>query len=273
MRHSISPAIHAAAFEALGVDARYEVRRTAAADLESAMRELARGGPRRPGGGNVTVPHKEAAAASLDEPADAVRRSGACNCFWGLPGGELAGDNTDVAAFVDAVEALPGIRLSGARLLLLGAGGGARAVLLASLERGVETIDILNRNPKRAAAAAAHVVGDRLPVRVLEQAPTSGGYDLVVNATTLGLGPADPLPIDLDPLDVGAAFDLVYGERGTRWTNHAEARGVAAADGLDMLIRQAGYSIRRWLDLEPPLGVMRLAADRALSNPRGHPDS
>jgi shikimate dehydrogenase len=200
--------------------------------------------------------------------SDAVRRTGACNCFWGLPGGKLTGDNTDVAAFTDAVESLSDVRLEGARLLLLGAGGGARAVLLAGLERGVERIDILNRSPERAVAAAAHVIGDRLPVRVLEQTPASGHYDLVVNATSLGLRSTDPLPIDLGPLDAAAAFDLVYGEQGTRWTAHATALGVTATDGLDMLVRQAGYSIRRWLDVDPPLDVMRRAADRALSDRR-----
>lgn len=261
MRHSISPALHAAAFEALGIDARYVTRQTAASDLMPTIRELAAGG-----GGNVTIPHKEATAAGLDVPSEAVLRSGACNCFWGLPDGRLAGDNTDVAAFVDAVETLPGVRLPGARVLLLGGGGGARAVLLACTERGVERIDILNRSPERAAAAADFIVGDTLPVTVLEQVPTSGRYDLVVNATSVGLRPSDPLPIELDALHVTTAFDLVYGVEGTRWTRHARTRGVTAADGLDMLVHQAGYSIRRWLDVDPPLDVMRRAATAALSD-------
>lgn len=235
------------------------MRQTDASDLEAAIRALARGG-----GGNITVPHKEAAAASLDVASEMVRRSGACNCFWGLPGGEVAGDNTDVAAFADSVESLPGVRLHGARLLLLGAGGGARAVLLAGLLRGAGSIDILNRTPGRAAAAVSHVVGEGLPVRVLENAPAAGQYDLAVNATSLGLRPTDPLPIDLAALDVSAAFDLVYGARGTAWTAHADSLGVTAVDGLDMLVRQAAYSIRCWLGVDPPLDVMRLAAERAL---------
>ena len=227
------------------------------------MRELARSG-----GGNVTIPHKEVAAACLDAPSEAVMRTGACNCFWGLPGGELAGDNTDVLAFADAVALLPGVRLRGARLLLLGAGGGARAVLFASLRAGAGSIDILNRRPARAAAAAAQVVGARLPVTVLERAPVAGRYDLVVNATSLGLLATDPLPIDLASLDAPAAFDLVYGRHGTRWTDQAEALGMAYADGVEMVVRQAGYSIRRWLDVDPPLDVMRRAAEDEL---RGRP--
>lgn len=248
-----------AAFAVLGIDARYVARRTDAANLGPAMRELA-----RTGGGNVTVPHKEAAAAALDLASDTVRQSGACNCFWGLPGGELVGDNTDVAAFNDAVESIPGVRLRDAKLLVLGAGGGARAVLLACLRSGVESIDILNRSPERAASAAAHVIGARLPVRILEQAPASGRYDIIVNATSLGLRPSDPLPVDLGRFNVSTVFDLVYGAGGTRWTAHAEALGVAAADGLDMLVRQAGYSIRRWLNVDPPLDAMRRAAEREL---------
>lgn len=260
VRHSISPAIHAAAFDSLGVDARYVVRRTAAADLGSALRELARSG-----GGNVTLPHKEAAAAILDEPTDAVIRSGACNTFWGTPDGRLGGDNTDADAFAASVESLPGVHLRGARVLLLGAGGGARAVLLACRRHEAGEIQIYSRNAERAAAAASLVIGDRLPVSILERPPSSGRYDLVVNATSLGLAPGDPLPIEIDPLEVGALFDLVYGTEGTALTRRAGALGVAARDGLDMLVRQAGLSIRRWLDVDPPLDAMRQAADQALA--------
>ena len=228
------------------------------------MRQLA-----RTGGGNVTVPHKEMAAACLDAPSQSVSLTGACNCFWRLPTGELAGENTDVPAFADAVESRLGVRLRGARLLLLGAGGGARAVLLACRRAGVQSIDILNRSRERAMVAASSVVGDSVPVAVLEGIPESGHYDLAVNATSIGLQHTDPLPIDLGALDVSAAFDLVYGRRGTPWTAHARALGVTAADGLEMLVRQAGYSIRQWLDVDPPLDVMRRAAEDALSERDG----
>ena len=74
----------------------------------------------------MTVPHKQTAALQLDSPTEAVARSGSCNCFWALSDGRIAGDNTDIMAFADAVESLPGVRIEGSRLLLLGAGGGAR---------------------------------------------------------------------------------------------------------------------------------------------------
>ncbi len=257
--HSVSPAICAAAFAALGVDATYRTLRTRTAELPETVRSLARGG-----GGNVTVPHKLEVATLIDEPTHAVRGCGACNCFWGLPGGRVAGDNTDVAAFVDAVEALPGGRLTGADVLLLGAGGGARAVLYGCLERGARRVSILNRSIENARRLVREVAAARPTVSVLQPGPPPGSYDLIVNATSLGLSPNDPLPLELSLVRAAAAFDLVYGPDGTAWTREARRRGLVVADGFEMLVRQAALSIRNWIGHEPPLETMRRAGRAAL---------
>lgn len=264
--HSLSPALHAAAFRQLGVDACYAAIGVREGELEAVLRAVGRSG-----GGNVTVPHKEAAAELLDGETPAVRRTGACNCFW-EEDGELAGDNTDVGGFRGAIEAWPAARLREARVLLLGAGGGARAVVAACFGSGAGSVEVWNRTTERARSLVAEwnarvgTEGDEggTALSVLERrGEASGPYDLVVNATSLGLSAGDPLPLDLESVRAAAAFDLVYGPGGTAWTKHARELGIPARDGFDMLVRQAGLSLRRWLDVEPPLEAMRRAGRSA----------
>lgn len=262
--HSLSPVLHAAAFRELGVPALYRRIRAGPGEVPDFMRAVAAAG----GGGNVTLPAKGRAAASLDVASGAVEATGACNCFWG-EGGALAGDNTDVEGFRRAVAGLVpgescGDGLAGMRVLLLGAGGGARAVLHACLQEDVERVDVLNRTLANAEAAVREVGrGDERLAVLSHRDDRASRYDLVVNATSLGLAPEDTLPLDLGELEVGAAFDLVYGPDGTAWTRHARRLGVPARDGLEMLVRQAAASLRRWIDPEPPVEAMRRAARSA----------
>lgn len=259
--HSLSPALHAAALGELGIAAVYRRIRAGAGEVEALMRSVAGGG----GGGNVTLPAKQGAAAALDEASAAVEATGACNCFWGGAAG-LSGDNTDVEGFRRAVAGLvpgsaAGEGLAGRRVLLLGAGGGARAVLHACREEGVEAVHVLNRTVPNAEEAVGEVGGDDSRFSVLvDREDLDARYDLVVNATSLGLDAEDPLPMELADLEVGAAFDLVYGPGGTAWTGHARRLGIPARDGLEMLVRQAAASLRRWLGVDPPLETMRRAA-------------
>lgn len=267
VEHSLSPAIHQAAFDALGLDARYVALRTLDDELPHLIRVFARSG-----GGNVTVPHKIAARELLDRESPEVRVTGSCNCFWAAPDGSLHGDNTDVEGFRRAVEAWSaGPSLPGARILLLGAGGGARAVAAACIEAGVALLDIRNRTAERARDLARQFADHDTAVRALpwngDRGPSGQAesrYDLVVNATSLGLEEGDALPLDLTRVRTEAAFDLVYGADGTRWTRHAEAKGIPAIDGREMLLHQAGLSLRRWFDVDPPLLAMRDAAARGL---------
>lgn len=256
--HSLSPRLHRRAFRALGRHACYAALEVTAEEVPAVMRALARSG----GGGNVTVPHKEVAAAAVEKPSDAVRATGACNTFWRDGDGRLCGDNTDPAGFRAAVaELLDGEEpLAGRTVLLLGAGGGARAVAHACLEGGAASVEVLNRTVDRARRLAERFGDDRL--RVLAGPGDLGKrYDLVVNATSLGLDEADPLPIRLEELEAGAVHDLVYGPGGTEWTTHARRLGVPARDGAEMLVRQAAAALRRWFGEAPPLPMLREALE------------
>lgn len=264
MAHSRSPALHRAAFRALEVDAAYGALEAEEGEVAPAMRVLARS----EGGGNVTLPHKERAAGALDRPSEAVRATGACNCFWGADG-DLCGDNTDVRGFLEAVSGLvPGEEAdepAGLAVLLLGAGGGARAVLHGCLAAGADRVELLNRTTRRAELLSEEVGGGDDRVRVADdRGDLAARYDLVVNATSLGVRDGDPLPLDLAGLEVRAAFDLVYGDGGTAWVRHAREHGIPARDGGEMLVRQAAASLERWVGRSPPLEVLRTAAERSV---------
>lgn len=270
--HTLSPALHRAAFRAGERDATYGALRVKAGEVAAVMRALA-----RQGGGNVTLPHKERAAETLDEPSRAVRATGSCNCFWGTPEGALVGDNTDVEGFLGAVPKVLPDGLAGARVLLLGAGGAARAVLHGALRAGVERIEVLNRTRSRAERMVreTETSGSRTERRRVRVLPDPGGvegpYDLAVNATSLGLEEGDPSPLELEGRRVRAVLDLVYardGRGGTAWVRRARERGIPAEDGLEMLVLQAVASQRRW-GTEGPLREAVRRAARASRAPAG----
>lgn len=255
--HSLSPLFQNAAIRALGRDAIYVALRCDTADVAPLVRALCLAG----GGGNVTVPHKAAAAASLDRPSRLVERTGACNTFW-AEDGLVCGDNTDVEGFRStAARLLP--RLDGTRVLILGAGGAAAAAACAMLDAGAKRITLLNRSPARAGDLAARLDPDMHTIAVADAPPLVQGedFDLVVNATSLGMRTDDQLPLELDRLGrAGAAIDIVCRADGeTAWVRHARDLGIAAADGTDMLLAQGAAAFRRWFDVEAPVPVMRAA--------------
>lgn len=258
--HSLSPKFQNAAIRALGLDAVFVALRCGADEFPGLLRGIARAG----GGGNVTVPHKALAARTVERPSEAVRRTGACNAWW-LEDGAIHGDNTDVAGARAAVAALLGREPAGARVLLLGAGGAASAVVCALGDAGAGQIVIANRTPERARALAERF--REVPIEVAGSVDELAGerFDLAINSTSLGLKPADPLPLDLDAskLTIGAALDLVYAPAQTRWVHEMRARGIPAADGKEMLIQQGAAAFRRWWRQDPPLDVMRQALAEA----------
>lgn len=252
--HSASPEIQNAAFDAAGVDGVYVAVRCGSDDLVGFMRGLARAG----GGGNVTIPHKEKAATLLDVRSEAVRRSGACNTFWGDESGRVHGDNTDVEGFQRAVRAFLDRPVPGIRALLLGAGGAARAALLGLLHEGAEEVCIYNRTQERARAVARRIGGQRARVLSIMRDVEGQDFDLVVNATSLGLEAGDPSPIDFAILHrAGAAMDLVYGHHTTAFVRAADAAGIRSTDGLEMLVQQGAASFERWWGVDAPLETMR----------------
>jgi len=246
--HSLSPTLHNAAFQAAGLSAVYVALRTRSELVAPLIAEICRRG----GGGNVTLPHKARAARALDRPTEAVRATGACNTFW-QRGGEVWGDNTDVAGFITAAEHVLGGGLAGRRVLVIGAGGAAAAVVHGCLSQEVAWLGLCNRTQARAEAlfarmGAPDVIEVVRDARDLEERE----YDLMVNATSLGLRVEDPLPVDPRRTRATALLDLVYGREETALVRTARASGWRAEDGRRMLVEQAVASFERWFDREAP---------------------
>jgi len=252
--HSLSPAMHNAAYRALGLNAVYVALRVPAAAVSTVLGALAATG----GAGNVTVPHKEAVERSVTRKTDGCTRAGACNTFW-TEGGVLVGDNTDVAGVRAALAALGG---AGRRWLVVGTGGSARAVAVAAADEGA-ALWVRSRHPDRAREFAAWA--KQLGVRA-EPAHGPVDVDTAINATPLGLAEGDPLP--MDPKDLrGArtALDLVYARGGTRWVRTLLAKGVTAVDGREVLVAQGAAAFNRFFPgTAAPIEVMRAAVERAL---------
>ncbi len=243
--------MHNAAFKVLGIDAVYVSIPCAGEDLAPLMRALTRAG----GGGNVTVPHKEAAAAAVAEPSERVRTLGVCNTFWAGEDG-MRGDNTDVDGVLEALHAL---HAPPTAWLIAGTGGGARAVVAAAGEVGAR-VAVHSRNVARAERfqewAASRGVSPAHPA----------DCEVLINATPLGLQDSDPMPIALDSAPhATVALDLVYSAQATPWVRHLRAAGLQAADGRVMLVAQGMAALRRWFPrMCPPAEVMRAAVDGAL---------
>ena len=251
--HSLSPTIQNAAFRAAGRNAVYVARRVSGDECGPMLRTLALGG----GGGNVTLPHKERVVSFLDRRTDSVSATGACNAFW-VRDGEVWGDNTDIDGFLGTwKQAVTGL-VGALDVLVLGAGGAARAVLRACLgPLGVSRVLIWNRTADRARDLVARFGDPRLR-RVSEWRETAPA--VLVNATSVGLcggaGPIDLCALKGRPRRV---IDLVYGGETTPLCRQAADMGVAAVDGRDMLVRQAEASYLRWFGEPPPRGVMTRA--------------
>lgn len=251
--HSSSPTIQNAAMNDLGLDGVYVALQARPEEMIGFVRGLALSG----GGGNITLPHKEKAATVVDVRSEAVKRTGACNTFW-YEDGKIHGDNTDVEGFARALEVFLGGPPTDQKILVLGAGGAARACLVALMDGGVEEVHLLNRTRDRARVVARRIGGAK--VRVLDDARDTSGqsYDLVVNTTRLGLDPGDPLPLNLKQLGrAGAVLDVVYLSRPTPFVEAARELGIRAADGLEMLVQQGAVSFERWWGEKPSLEVMR----------------
>ena len=244
--HSRSPMIHNYWCKQLGIAGVYELKDLTPEEFPAFARALGTNGYV---GGNVTVPHKEAAfrlASARDAAADAV---GAVNVLWSENAG-LMGGNSDTHGFIANLdERAPGWNVPGCRAVVLGAGGAARSAVYMLRERGAQ-VDIVNRTLPRAQelakrfGARAHAMAE-VP-RLL------GSADLLVNCTSLGMAGKEPLDIDLAPLKPSAVvYDVIYVPLETALLKGARARGQRTVDGLGMLLHQAGYGFRKWFGGEP----------------------
>lgn len=260
---SRSPLLHGFWLERYGIAGRYERLDVAPRDFPAFLRGLRDAGW---AGGNVTVPHKEAAFAALDVATERARRLGAANTLW-FEGEALHGDNTDGLGFTEglAAELGPGWARGIREAVVIGAGGAARAVVPALLDAGVPRVAVVNRDAERARTLALSAGEGAVALPWSGLAGALAGADLLVNATSLGMRGQSPLPVDLGPLSAGAVVaDIVYVPIETPLLREARRRGLRAVDGLGMLLHQAVPGFARWFGRVPAVGPelrARLLAD------------
>jgi shikimate dehydrogenase len=251
--HSASPALHNAAFRALGIDAVFVALPVAPPDLPAAVRGLAALGVL---GVSATVPHKQALVALCDRLDPSAEQVGAVNCL-AFSGGVVTGHNTDAGGFLDALAGELGRDARGARAVLLGAGGAARGVAAALVGAGA-TVDVVARTPSGAGWCVAR------PWTAAELAALVPACDLLVDCTPVGLARdqagAVPVEVPLELLPAAAAVvALSYGAQGSALVDRARARGLPAMDGAAMLVHQGARAFTLWTGREAPIDVMRRA--------------
>ena len=260
--HSLSPLMQEAAFRHCGLPARYERIAVREAELAECVGRLRREGW---SGWNVTVPHKEAIVALLDEVAPEALALRSVNTVANRDG-RLVGCSTDGHGLAMALGEAFGIALPGLRIVFVGAGGAVRAVAGHLAKLGVAEMRFLNRTRDRAETLAADVRKLGQPCQTaafsLDDPAALEGIDLVVQGTSLGLHDDDPLPIDPGaiPLQV-PVFDMIY--RETPLLKAVRHRGGRAADGAGMLLHQGALAFEFWTGRPAPLEVMRAALEEA----------
>lgn len=270
VEHSLSPAMHNAAFAHLGLDWVYLPLPVNPGDVQAALKGLA---ALNFVGVNVTVPHKQAVIRYLDELSDAARITGAVNTIH-LKEGKFWGYNTDAVGFLNSlIEA--NCHPKGLRIAVLGAGGAARAVVFALARAEAESVTVLNRTAERAAFLIddlAEVFPDsRLSFSALTDEALSsldGHVDLVVNTTSVGMSPnveGNPWPSAVPTPPKVTFCDLVYNPLETRFLAQARASGISTIDGLGMLVHQGAYAFELWTGHAPSIEIMRQACLEGLT--------
>jgi len=248
--HSLSPHLHGYWLGEHGIDGAYIPLPVPPDAFPQVVRLLPAMGMV---GANVTLPHKEAALAAVDEVDELAQRIGAVNTIVVRPEGSLFGRNSDASGFISNLTAgAPDWRPEAGPAAILGAGGAARAIAVALFDAGVPELRIVNRTVSRA-EAVADLVGDRSHVALwIDRARALDGAALVVNTTSLGMVGAAPLDLDLDHLPPDAVvMDTVYTPLATPLLVAARARGNLCVDGLGMLLHQGRMGFAAWYGAEP----------------------
>jgi len=258
--HSLSPALHNAAFLALGIDAHYDARDVALDDLPAVVDSL-----RAPDcfGANVTAPHKQAVMALLDSVGVEAQALGAVNTIVNT-NGRLSGGNTDAAGLARWMR-LSGIEPRGNPTVVLGAGGAARSAVWALADLGATSVVVLNRTVERAEALVTglrtHLPATYLTWGALDKAAEAVNqpWRVVINATSLGHHGASPVvhPSWYSPGSV--AIELAYNPPETGFMVAARQAGARAENGLGMLLHQAALAFERWTGQVPPMDVYEAA--------------
>lgn len=260
MGHSLSPAIHGAAFRSLGLDwvyLRFDVEPEALGAAVAGLRALGAMGA------NVTMPHKETVLEHLDDLSGDARSVGAVNTIQRV-GDRLIGHNTDIDGFSRMVVEDVGLDVAGTRCLVLGAGGAARAAVRALERLGAGGVTVAARRVEQAERVAAVADGTNANTLGWDEAERKlGAFDVVVNATPLGMkGELAIASEGLGPSHV--VLDLIYDPPTTPLVAAARAAGARAWSGLGMLVHQAAASFRIWTGSEPPVEAMSAAALHAV---------
>jgi shikimate dehydrogenase len=277
VEHSRSPAMHNAAFAALGLDWHYELLPVGPERFEPFVRELP---DRGFVGANVTIPYKLRALALADSATEVASVTGAANTLT-FRSGRIEADNTDVEGFLRALREVVPDAPAGMEATVLGAGGAARAVVYALIREKAARIEVWNRHAERADRLASDLspyAGDTALEAASEAVSTP--VDLLVNATSVGIaaGGQQPtpalnesafkeLPTSADEWgDRLTVVDLVYRQDGTPFARAARARGLRCVDGFDVLVHQGAESFRLWTGREAPLEAMRSGAQHGTTD-------
>ena len=256
--HSISPTMHNAAFQHLGLPFHYQALEVGPEDLSIAMDKL-----REPqvAGSNVTVPHKQAVIAYMDSLSEVAKQIGAVNTIINNDG-LLHGHNTDASGYLRSLQDI-NFSPEGKSVVMIGAGGAARAVLYALLEAKATEVFIYNRTSEKATALADDfsALGKVSAVTTDNLKETIQNCQLLVNTTSVGMvkegkdPDVSPIPDDYLPKE-GLVSDIIYKPRQPRLLANAHQAGLATQHGLGMLVYQGAYSFKEWTGVDAPTDVM-----------------
>ncbi|NLB66585.1 MAG: shikimate dehydrogenase [Lentisphaerae bacterium] len=270
--HSLSPAMHNAAFQHLGLPGRYILLDVAPADLETTLDELH---GQSFGGLNITIPHKEAACRFLNRYhslSDTARRLGSVNTVVFHRDGRMEGHNTDAPGFLDAFREAFRATPRGKHVMLLGCGGAGRALALTCVEQGAASLRLVDVNPdvrcrlRRAIRRRAPdlPVAGMAPARA---ARVAAQCNVIIQATPVGMKPGDPSLLPPEAFRKGQlVVDLIYNPARTPLLAIAKAAGARVANGLGMLLHQGVRAFRLWTGQKPPVNVMRAALEQGLQD-------
>jgi shikimate dehydrogenase len=246
--HSRSPMLHGYWLRTLGIAGTYEHADVPPETFEAFFRGLSANGYV---GGNITIPHKEAAFRLVDAREPAADAIGAVNTVW-YEDGKLIGANTDWRGVVESLDDIhPGWDAAPGKVLVLGAGGSARASVYAFLQRKF-SVAIVNRTRARAEKLAAEFGAGASAHDESERAALLAEADVLINNTSLGMAGKEPLVIDLSRMKKSAiVYDAVYVPLETELLKAAKARGLRTVDGLSMLLYQAVVGFTHWFGVKP----------------------
>jgi shikimate dehydrogenase len=257
IRHSASPAMHNAAFAALGLNWRYVAHEVDPKNLRAAITGAK---AMNYAGINLTVPHKLLAVDMVDHLDDSAKKWGAVNTIHFTERG-ATGYNTDADAIITSLRQDLKVKVRGAKVLLLGAGGAGRTAALKLADEGVAELFLVNRTTSKAEELAAEI-GRQFPKIKVTTGYPPAKIDLILNATSLGLKPGEGSPLDANAFSLKqarAVYDMIYRPVETPLLKAARKAGCKTANGLGMLLHQGAKAFEIWTDRKAPLKVMRRA--------------